>query len=246
VCQAEGIQRCTAILGLAHGDVRLTSTTEVMLAVLEAMQGDFDAARDHWMRTKRRLEQVGLGVTLSELTMYRAFIELMAGTPEKAKAETVAACEELERAGVQDRLATVAALLGRILYAEARYDEAEHYTVISEGCASDDDVGSQILWQGTRAKARARAGDVRAAEDLATRAIALAAEGDLLMLQADALTDRAEVMSLLNRPDAAIRDLDQAIMLYERKGLLSRLDTARRLRGSLAEAANPEGSAQPA
>jgi DNA-binding SARP family transcriptional activator len=230
----DGIRRCSAILDRAHDDPRLSSITETMLAVLEAMQGEFDTARDRWLRAKQRLQEVGLGVTLAALAMYRAFIELMAGTPEKAESEVVAACEVLERAGDRDRLATVAALLGRILYAQARYDEAERYTVLSEECASADDVGSQVLWRGTRAKARARAGDPEAAAELAATAVALAAEGDLLTVHADALTDRAEVMSLLGRPMEAIRDLDEAIALYDRKGVISSIDASRRVRESLA------------
>jgi hypothetical protein len=176
------------------------------------------------------------------VTMYLGLIELMAGTPENARPELVEACVVLERSGFRDRLATVAALLARILYAEARYDEVERYTVISEESASVDDVGSQVLWRGTRAKALARSGDGAAAEELAGSAVALAAEGDLLMFQADALTDRAEVMVLRDRPVEAVRDLDHAILLYERKGMRSSIDAARRLRASLAAVTGAAGS----
>jgi hypothetical protein len=204
-----------------------------MLAVLEAMDGDFERARDRWRRTKRRLEDVGLGVSAAFLEMYPVFIELMAGTPEKAEGEMAAAYAVVEQTGDQSRLATMAALVARIQYAQGRFDEAERHTVISEEAASQDDVASQIMWRGARARVLARAGNAHAVE-LAGSAVALAEQTDLLMLHGDALRDRAEVMALVARPTEAMRDLERAIALYERKGMRASADAARRFLASLA------------
>jgi tetratricopeptide (TPR) repeat protein len=244
----DGIRRCNAILKRADDDVRLTARTETMLAVLEAMTGRFDEARDRWRRSKRRLEDVGLTVTVAVLQMYRAFIELMAGSPEKAQPEVAEAYAVLEQIGERHRLATTAALLARVLYAQSRYEESESYSRISEAAASKDDVGSQVLWRGTRGKVLARAGETRIAEELVNSGVALAQETDFLMQHADALSDRAEVLAILGRPEQAVRDLAQAIALYERKGIRVSADAARRTQRSLASSSTAPiaSSAQPA
>jgi tetratricopeptide (TPR) repeat protein len=229
----DGIRRCSAILDRVQDDLRLIAITETMLAVQEAMAGDFTRARDRWTGSRQRLEDVGLGVTAAMVTMYRGLIELMAGSPEKAEPDLAAAYTVLEDTGERSRLATIAALLARVLYEQGRYDEAERYSVISEEASSEDDVASQVLWRGTRGKALARAGDAKAGEELVSSAVTLAGESDLLLFHADALSDRAEVMSLTNRPEEAARDLEQAIALYERKGARASVEAARHLLTSL-------------
>ena len=87
---AEGIERCTAILERARDDVGLIAVTETMLGMLEAMRGNFDVARSYAAAAKRRLESVGLTVTVAVLQMYSGWIELMAesaraGAPGRAR-----------------------------------------------------------------------------------------------------------------------------------------------------------------
>jgi hypothetical protein len=48
------------------------------------------------------------------------------------------------------------------------------------------------------------------------------------MLQGDALRDRAEVRAAIGRTEAAAKDLEQAIALFERKGIRVSADGARR------------------
>ena len=112
------------------------------------------------------------------MSAYSGIIELMAETPANAHAELAQACTMLEQIGERHRLATVAAVFARVLYAEGRYDESQHYTQISEEVASEDDVSAQVLWRGTRGKALARAGDSRLAQGLADTEVELAHETD--------------------------------------------------------------------
>lgn len=215
----DGIKRCTAILERAGDDVVLIAVTETMLGVLEAMRGEFGAPRERWERSKRVLEGVGLTVTVANLQMYRALVELLAGTPERAVSELAGACAFFERVGERGRLSTAAALMARLFYAQGQRKESDEYCAISERSASDDDVVSQVLWRGTRAKTLARAGISRAALDLADRAVALAGATDFLMLEGDALGDRAETFAILNRAKKADADWRAAAALYERKGI---------------------------
>jgi DNA-binding SARP family transcriptional activator len=225
---AEGIERCTLILVRAKDDVVLTAVTETMLAMLEAMRGNFDGARSYRSGATRRLEAVGLSVTVAVLQMYSAWIELMARTPERALPGMREAHDFLERIGEGHRRAVTAAMLGRLLFFHGDYDESERYLQISEDCASPDDVAAQTFWRGTLARLLIAAGNPRRAQQLADRAVAIVSTTDFLMLHGDALVDRSAVLSALGRCDAAMHDLDEASQLFEQKGVTVSLASARR------------------
>lgn len=229
----EGIRRSHAILARAEGDIAATAFTQAMLAVLEAMDGRFDEARDRWRQSKRRLADVGLNVTVAIIQMYYAFIELLAGTPQNAEADVTEACATFERIGTRGHLSSAAALAARVISAQGRYEDGERYRQMSEETASADDVVSQVLWRGTHAKVLAHSGVPRLAEELADTAVALAGGTDFLMMRGDALVDRAEVRAVLGRHDMAAHDLEQAAALYERKGIVMAADSARRAYQSL-------------
>jgi tetratricopeptide (TPR) repeat protein len=214
----EGVTRCQEILERAGDDVPLRAVAETMLGVLEAMGGDFDTARQRSLTARRRLEDVGLTVTAVVLRMYRAFVEGLAGTPQFAIPDLVEACTLLEKVGERRRLATTAALLARLLYAAERHEEAEHFSQVTEATASKDDVVSLVVWKGTLGRLAARAGRVPEALRLADAAVDLAAKTDFVILRADALAERAEVLTLTGRSDRAARAWVGAIALYERKG----------------------------
>ena len=95
----EGIRRCHELLARAEGDIAATAFTEAMLAVLEAMDGHFDAARARWRASKRRLGDVGLSVVAAVIQMYYGYIELLADCPEKAEPELAAACIAFDQLG---------------------------------------------------------------------------------------------------------------------------------------------------
>jgi hypothetical protein len=213
----DGIRRCNAILERAGDDITLTAVSEAILAVLEAMQGRFEPARERWRGCRRRLEEVGLTVSLAGLQMYCALVELLAGQPEAAEREAMEAYAVLERIGEHWRRPTTAAILARALCAQGRYEEAERFTRIAEGTASKDDVVTHVIWRAARAQALARTGDPRVAEELAASSVALAAQTDFLLLHADALVAHADVLAVLDRPREAAQRLDRAVALYECK-----------------------------
>jgi DNA-binding SARP family transcriptional activator len=224
----DGIDRCNRILERADDDVPLRAVAETMLAVLEAMSGRFDDARERWQSSMGRLEDVGLSVTVAILQMYRVFVEMLAGTPGRAAPSVTEAYAVLERTGERRRLATTAALLGRLLYAQGSFEESDRYSRIAEQGASRDDVVTQVLWRGTRGKLLARGGEPSAADELVSSAVAMAAETDFLMLHGDVLCDRAEVLAAAGAPEPAAADLERAIALYERKGNAVSADAAGR------------------
>jgi hypothetical protein len=235
----DGVRRCHAILRRAGDDVDLIAVTETMLSVLDAMQGRFPDARRRWQGAKRRLEAVGLAVTVAKLQMYCAFVELLAGTPQNAMPELAAACAVLERSGERGHLNSTAGLMARLLWAQERHGECERYCRISEETATADDVVSEILWRGTKAKLLALAGDDAGAEALADTAVELAEGTDFLLLRADTLSDRAEVANHLGADGQA--DRTAAAEILARKGILVALpDASRGLARPLASVATPD------
>ena len=104
---------------------------------------------------------------------------------------------------------------------------------MSAEASTADDIVSQAIWRGTRARVLARGGDAASAIGLATTAVSLAAETDFLMLHADALCDRADALAATKQHEAAIADLEGAVTLYKRKGVKPSAATARALQQSL-------------
>ena len=227
------IRRCQIMLERAGDDLMMAVVAEIMLAVLDAMRGEFDDARRRWQMSRARLEEVGRTVTLSSFEMYHAFIELMASAPADVETDLEAACAVLERSHESSRLATISALLARVHCAQGHYTEAERCCAVSAEASTADDIVSQAIWRGTRARVLARGGDAASAIGLATTAVSLAAETDFLMLHADALCDRADALAATKQHEAAIADLEGAVTLYKRKGVKPSAATARALQQSL-------------
>ena len=224
----EAIARCTSILERAGDDVVLIAVTETMLGMLEAMRGKFSLARSYAEAATGRLEAVGLSVTVAVLQMYSGWIELMSETPARALPGMQDAYDLLERIGEGQRRATLAAVLGRVMFFHGDLAAADRYLRISEDCASPDDVASQTVWRGTRARLLAVTGDLPDAQQLADSAVEALSATDYVRLQGDALVDRATVLSALGQDYLATNDLQDARALFERKGITSSLETLQR------------------
>jgi len=229
----DAIPRCRVILERAGGDVAAAAFINAMLAVLEAMDGRFDDARDRWRQSKQRLVELGLSHTVAVIRMSYGFIELLANRPDAAEPEVAEAYALFERIGDRGRLSSAAVILARLLYAQGRYEEAEKFNAVAQAAASEEDIEPQVLWRAMRAKILARAGNMRLAKRLSDGAVALARESDFLFLYGQTLSDRAEAMALLAEPEIAAKDLAKAITVYERKGIQSSATVARRAQRAL-------------
>ena len=117
--------------------------------------------------------------------MYAGWAELLAGDAPAAERELRIGYEALERMGEQSYLSTTAAYLARAVFAQARYEEAEGLTEVSDEAAAEDDLSSHAMWRGTRARVLARRNDGDA-ERLARESVYLSLETDSLNVQADA------------------------------------------------------------
>lgn len=217
----DAIRRCVEVRDRAPEGVVVEAHANVVLAVLEAMRGRTEEARRLCAETVKTLEDAGLTTLLALLRMYPGMVELLARDYEAAERELRLGYDELAVVGHQAYLSTTAAFLARPLYELGRYDDAMKLTLASEEAASRDDIASQVIWRGTRAKVLARREDAKAAERLAREAVDLARDTDLVNTTADALADLAETMRLLARDEDAARALEEAVQLYEAKGNLA-------------------------
>jgi tetratricopeptide (TPR) repeat protein len=214
----EAIRRCEETLALVENDPVLEARVLNVVAPAKAAVGRFDEGREDYRRSRAILEELGHKLLPALGTFAGGWLELLAGDLEMAEAELRWGCELLEDVGEKASLSTVAALLGRVLYAQGRYEEAERFSGLSDAAAQPEDAASQAILGGTRAKILARRGSFEEAESLARGTVSLIRQTDALDMQGDALMDLAEVLRLAGRGDDAAAAATEALALYARKG----------------------------
>jgi predicted ATPase/class 3 adenylate cyclase len=229
----EGIVRCKDFHEAAGDDPTIRAWCSVERSVLEAMQGEFELARELLSDGARALGELGLNLYAANTAQEAYFVEMLAGNPEGASAALRNGYATLEQMGERSFLATIAGFLAHALYEQGEYDEAGRFSYASEDAAAPDDVLSQVLWRSARAKIRARRGNFEGAETLAREAARLAARTDLLNTQADALLDLSEVLALAGRHEEALEAARESARRYARKENLASLERARRAESEL-------------
>jgi class 3 adenylate cyclase/tetratricopeptide (TPR) repeat protein len=202
-----------------HGLRRHEWTSLRILSASVGRQGRIAEARD--LMNEAREISADFGVTPymamgdAETTGY---LEHLTGDLVAAERAQRRGYDILESYGEMGFRSTLAAELGETLYDLGRFDEAATFAEESREAAASDDISSQVLWRGVRAKVLAREGDFLSAEGLAREAVRLAGGTEMLEGQALALSDLAEVLRLANRPAEAAAALREAIEIYEKKG----------------------------
>ena len=214
----EAIARCEAVLARASGDRRLEGVVMCLLAPLRAMQGEFEVARDLYVRGRSALEEIGARTIAANMSLKAYTVELLAGDLAAAERELRETYEVLERMDERYLRPTVAGFLAGVLWMQDRHDEAERFAAIAEEVAASDDVGTQALWRSARAKILVRDGRFDEAVEVAGAAVELLQRTDGLGVQADALIALADVLRHAGRVEEADRAAGEALALYERKG----------------------------
>jgi tetratricopeptide (TPR) repeat protein len=191
------------------------------MAGLYAMQDQAVMAEATLSRTEIHLDILGPTMTATA-TQPAAFIAMLAGDPVAAEMHLRHGYESLSQMGEKGFLSITAALLARAIVAqgEKRYDEADDLIQVSQEAAEGEDPSAQILCQGLSARIRAERGRHAEAAELASSAVALAAQTDLVNQHADALLDLAHVLATSGRAAEAQAAAIQALELYQRKGNL--------------------------
>ncbi len=229
------IRRCEALREEVAANIYARAWILHPLAALHAMERRFTVARRLLDESTAALSELGRTLT-SVAGQHEAIVATLARDFAAAERCLRTGYEALAEMGEKAILSGTAADLADAIYAQGRYDEAERFTEITEAAAADDDVDSQISWRSVRGKILAKRGEIDEAERLAREAVLLAAQTDWLNEHAKALVDLGVVLreaARMEEADAAIR---QGVMLYERKGNLAAVDTARALLGQPAPA----------
>jgi hypothetical protein len=98
---------------------------------------------------------------------------------------------------------------------------------------------AQAMWRSLRAKVNARRGEAAHATRLSSEAVEQARRTDDPHLLGDCLFDCAEVLRLLDRAAEARPVLEEALAVYERKGIVRSIERTKAL---LAETAAQFGA----
>jgi DNA-binding SARP family transcriptional activator/class 3 adenylate cyclase len=198
------------------------------LALLSAMVGRFDEARDLNERARRAfIERMRVRRLLRFVAQSNATVELLAGELAAAERELRSVLEYVRETGERDPLSQAAARLSSVLRAQGRSDEAASLAVLSEQAAPSEGVAAQALSRAAMARTASEAGDHREAERLAREAVRLAPH-EMLNLRADVLVELAEVLRAGDHELGAMKAVEEAGRLYRRKGNTS---SAARLSG---------------
>ena len=197
------------------------------------MLGQFEEAREHVTKARMVCQELGLAFWAASFRQFSGFVEMLAGEPSAAEQHFRSGYEALGRLGEQTYRLTTAAYLAHALYELGRYEEVMNLTRSIEEEAATDDVHTQVLWLGARAKALARLGGSAEAVEIAEKAVVLSQAIIDESTRADALTDLAVARSFSGLPDAAAAAAAEALDLYEAKGNVVRVRTTRALLASL-------------
>jgi len=214
---AEMLEKCEALIAQVGDDRKAVGVISGVLAVLHAMQGSFDTARELYRSGRRMLEELGPSVTASSMSTESSRVEFLAGDPAAAERELRRDYEALGVIGEKYLRSTIAGHLAAALYQLDRLDEAAEIAAQARSLAAEDDTASQVLWRFAQAKVAARRGE-SGAEALAEQAVSMVEETPSPSLIADAKAELAEVLVLVGRPESAGPPLREALELYERKG----------------------------
>jgi class 3 adenylate cyclase/tetratricopeptide (TPR) repeat protein len=199
------------------------------LAMLYAFAGRHDDAEVAMERSRRVRKELGQDLDHAWLALDLGWMALLAKRPERAEPELRAAAKVMEAAGELGGLSQVAVILAEVLYRLGRDREAEEWAMRGERTAPAEDVQSQAQWRSIKAKLLARRGKADEAMRLSAQAVELIRRTDDLSFPGDCLADRGEVLRLLGRPREARAVLEEALAVYERKGIVPSIERTRAL-----------------
>ena len=158
----EAIARCEEVLSRAADDRRASAITEVALAHLEAMRGNFGTARVRYRRSRALLEEFGYRFFAALTSLDSSLVEMLADDLQAAERELRKDYDTLEQMGERNYLSTTAGILAEVLYRQGRYEESAELARVCRELASPGDVTSQFLWRCVQAKLLARRAPARA------------------------------------------------------------------------------------
>jgi class 3 adenylate cyclase/tetratricopeptide (TPR) repeat protein len=182
-----------------------------------AMLGRFEEADAILAELADEAIDRGDKVALANVNEGRVDVALFRGDAVTAVRFGEQVCRLLDELGHSAYLSTQAAVLARALCDTGRLDKAQAWATRAAQVGAEDDVTTGITWRRAKAIVAARRGRHAEAERLAREAVALAETTDMLVAQAEAHADLAEVLAAAGRAADAAAALLESLTRYERK-----------------------------
>jgi class 3 adenylate cyclase len=209
---------CEGVRAQSGGDQALDAFMRSEIAVLDAMLGHFDRARELSGAAQEILLDLGRTLAVALVRADAGAVELLAGDTAAAVRCLRPACDTMQEIGERGNLSTYSALLADALADQGLDDSADRYALLSEETALPEDILSQVLWRNARARLLRGEAALDDAEALAREAVALAAETDDLNLLGYALSGLGGVLASARREPEASTAYTQAAEVFRRKG----------------------------
>ena len=191
-----------------------------VLARIAALQGEVDEARRLLRRASGILPEFPDLLMLGNDVLSEATVELAAGDLDRAEEVLASGLEEAEHAIVSSRsqLAHFAALLGRIRLLQDREADAEQAVEAARQASVPSETGAQARWRQVQGLLFARRGRLEEARELAQHAVERSRRTQSPDIQAEALSDLAEVLDLAGDRGGAVQAAQRALALYQGRG----------------------------
>ena len=229
ITAAEVADACRDVLEQVAGDRKAEATILAIVAVAEAMVGQFDAARATHSRARGILNELGPSQTAASTSIEGSRVALLAGDLDAAERELRADDEALADMGEHYFRSTIVAILAHVLVLRGQLDDADRYATLAADLADADDTESQALWRAARARLAAVQGNVTDALTLAEEAVAIVDETENIDLQGGAYVDLGVILRQAGRDDDASEAFAAALDRYERKGNIAAADSVREM-----------------
>jgi tetratricopeptide (TPR) repeat protein len=228
----EAMPLLRAVLAEARGEVGRSQARRNMAKLL-AMQGEFEAAREHLYAGIESLRSAGLLVSAAASAQHIAFVELRAGATDVAEAALREGIDELDRLGNASYRGTTALVLAAILARRGAREEAADWCAAVHDTVRKDDLADAITLNAVEGFLAAQRGELAEGERLSRRAVEVAATIDMYENKARGYEWHARTLAIVGKPAEAREAAAVALAIYEAKGDLPASTWARELLDSL-------------
>ncbi len=211
------IDRCAALVEETREHLMSQAFIRRPLALLHALDGDFEAARAQLAASSDLYAELGDTIH-SAARSHEAEVAFLEGDLEGSERVLRDSIERLAAMGDRSFHAVVTLQLARTVEAQGRHDEALALADEGAGLAALEDAVAQVLWRTVRARILTVRGEADAALRLAIEACAIAAPTDWLTGRGEAAFARGIAHRAAGAADEAEQAFAEALAAYDRKG----------------------------
>jgi tetratricopeptide (TPR) repeat protein len=189
-------------------------------AGLFGMQGKANEARADAARVREIWGELGDSTAELESIQIFAETEWLLGDLDAAERYLRRSVERFDALGETGYNATHTTYLALILCDQGRFDEAETWATRTRELAAEDDFHAQAGWRMAQARVLSHRGEHEDATALAAEAVPLLEPSDYLKTRAEGHEVHGMVLAAAGRVNEARAAFDEALDLFDRKGVV--------------------------